>query len=79
MFNGQVGYNPKTYPKGQPGYPKPTPAGAGCQDPVLTGSTFSGTGTAKFSPVSHVQQSRGIVASQACDGAAVDGNGALLA
>ena len=51
MFNGQVGYNPKTYPKGQPGYPKPTPAGAGCQDPILTGSTFSGTGTAKFSPV----------------------------
>jgi hypothetical protein len=49
-FNGQVGYNPKTYPKGQPGYPKPTPAGAGCQDPLLTGSTFSGTGTAKFSP-----------------------------
>ena len=50
-FNGQIGHNPMTYPKSQPGYPNATPAGAGCQEPLLTGSTFDGNGTAKISPV----------------------------
>jgi hypothetical protein len=50
-FNGQIGYNPMTYPKNQPGYPGSTPAGAGCQEPLLTGSTFAGNGTTKSSPV----------------------------
>jgi hypothetical protein len=39
------------YPKNEPGYPGPTPDGAGCQEPLLDGSTFDCNGTAKISPV----------------------------
>lgn len=47
-FNGQIAYNPTTYPKGQPGAGGRTPSGTGCPKPVITASTFSGAPT--FSP-----------------------------
>lgn len=43
-FNGQIGYNPTTYPKtmGASVAGKKTTTGAGCPQPLTTESTFSG-------------------------------------
>jgi len=42
-FNGQVSYNPLTYPAGSGSSSgKPTPSGKGCPQPLTTESTFSG-------------------------------------
>ena len=57
-FNGQIGYNPLTFPSTGPKKQAPragiaTPKGAGCPKPPVTGkngNTFVGAGTAVYSP-----------------------------
>lgn len=47
-FNCQIAYNPLVYATGQPNAGKPTPSGTGCQNPIVTYSTFTGAGTVTY-------------------------------